>query len=56
MDRANADFTNTVQAANESLSSKRERQLSAQGVATGSQEMQQGVASYMDQWGAKNKV
>ena len=56
MNLMRTDFANSARSANEALAGKQERILSAQGVATGSEEMEQGVAAHMAKWGAKETV
>jgi len=56
MDMMKTDFTNAAKGANEALSSREERRLSAQGYAIGSEGMQQGVANTMARWGAKETL
>lgn len=56
MDMMQADYTNNARSANEALSSRQQRIMSAQGIDPNSAEGKQGVAGYMDQWGAQETV
>lgn len=56
MNLMKTDFANSARSANEALAGKQQRILSAQGYATDSEEMQQGVAAHMAKWGAKETV
>lgn len=56
MNLMKTDFANSARSANEALAGKQQRTLSAQGYATDSEEMQQGVAAHMAKWGAKETV
>lgn len=56
MDLQKTDFSNAAKSANEALSAKQGRILSAQGKTTGTAANEQGVASYMDTWGSQETV
>lgn len=53
MARTRTDFGNVARSSNEALASRQQRVLSAQGDTTGTDVNREGVAAYMDEWGAQ---